>query len=93
MDCAIDWTGHKEAWVSVDDHGMITRVMKLKKQFPDKVEIKTMPEDNHGMLVAIVPKQWVKISPPRQISDEQRARSSELMKQRYARSSESKPGT
>ena len=53
----------------------INKILKLHEAHPDEVEIAYAPEDNDGMLVAHVPKNWIKISPPRKVNytDEQRA--------------------
>lgn len=72
MDCAIDWTDHKTAFVSVDDMAWINKLKKLKSEHPDEVDILFTPEENDGMLVARVPKRWIKIVPPRRMSEEQR---------------------
>ena len=72
MDCAIDWTDHKTAFVSVDDMSWINKLEKLKSEHPDEVDILFTPEENDGMLVARLPKRWIKIMPPRRMSEEQR---------------------
>ena len=53
----------------------INKVIKLKEQRPNDVRIIKLPEDNDGMIYAMLPKSWLKISPPRQVNftDEQRA--------------------
>ena len=60
----------------------INKIIKLKESHPDEVDIVTYPEDNQGMILAHIPKQWFKISPPRQVNytDEQRAALAERMK-------------
>lgn len=53
----------------------INKILKLKESHPDEVQIQVMPEDNDGMMLAQIPKSWLKISPPkkREMTDEQRA--------------------
>lgn len=53
----------------------INKLLDLSSQYPDDVQIIYHPEDNHGMLVAHMPKTYLKISPPRkrEMTDEQRA--------------------
>lgn len=53
----------------------VNKILKLREKYPDLVEITKWPEDNWGVIVAHIPKGWLKISPPRQVSytDEQRA--------------------
>ena len=52
----------------------INKLLALSSQYPDDVQIVYCPEDNHGMLVAHIPKTYLKISPPRkrEMTDEQR---------------------
>ncbi len=69
-------------YLDVDDHAVFTtserkwvnKILKLKESNPDNVVITTYPEDNNGYIVAHVPKNWFKLSPPRQVNytDEQR---------------------
>lgn len=54
--------------VSSDERKYIALIHKLKELHPDEVVIKSEPEDNYGMIVATVPKSWVKISPPRRVN-------------------------
>ena len=60
----------------------INKINKLKQSYPDEVQIKHTPEDNHGMIYARVPKNWFKLTPPRKVNltEEQRAALSERMK-------------
>lgn len=46
------------------------RLLQLAEEYPDEVRINKQEED---MLDVDVPKSWVKIRPPRRLSDEQRA--------------------
>lgn len=69
-------------FLNVDNHATfcsseskwINKIMKLKEQRPDDVVITMYPENNNGYIVAHVPKNWFKFSPPRQVNytDEQR---------------------
>lgn len=62
------------ATFSSSEQKWINKILKLQESHPDEVQIKYLPEDNNGMLVAHVPKSWLKVSPPRQreMTDEQR---------------------
>ncbi len=46
------------------------RLLQLAEEYPDEVHINKQEED---MIDVDVPKSWVKIRPPRRLSDEQRA--------------------
>lgn len=49
---------------------MINKIMKLAEEYPDDVEF--MAKNCDGSILCHVPKNWVKIQPPRKLSDEQR---------------------
>ena len=72
---------NKEATVTLHDMRLKNRVMRLAEEYPDEVTIKVMPEQNHGYLVAHVPKKCVKISPPikREMTEEQKQAKREFM--------------
>lgn len=71
----------REATVTLHDMRLKNRVLKLAEEYPEEVTIKVMPEQNHGFLVAHVPKKWVKINPPlkREYTEEQK----EVLRQRF----------
>ena len=69
-------------YLDVDDHAVfctserkwVNKILKLKESNPNDVNITTHPENNDGYIVAQVPKNWFKLSPPRtrEMTDEQR---------------------
>ena len=69
-------------YISCDDHATffssetkwINKLLSLKENNPDLIQITHYPEENDGAIVAHVPKSWLKISPPKKMSltDEQR---------------------
>lgn len=59
-------------WFSSDEKKWITRIRKLKEQYPDQVIIRAEPETNDGCIYCKVPQSWLKIQPPRQMTEEQR---------------------
>ena len=58
----------------------INKILKLKAEHPDQVDIKAYPENNQGYIYAHLPKKWLKVSPPRQMSDEQKAAAAERLR-------------
>ena len=52
----------------------INKIIKLSERFPDEVQIKHAPEDNDGVIVAHLPKNWLRIAPPKKmaLTEEQR---------------------
>lgn len=70
----------KHASLCSGERKWINRILKLKADHPDEVSIKEYPETNHGIILAHFPKKWLKISPPRQMSDEQKTAMAERLK-------------
>ena len=78
-------------YLDVDNHATfcssekkwINKIIKLHAAHPDEVEILYMPEDNYGVILAHIPKTWLKVSPPKKmnLTDEQRAAAAERMRQ------------
>jgi len=77
-------TNEPHAVISTSEPKIIRHVLRLADEHPADVDIRFLPENNDGVLVARVPKTWVKKpSPPRVVSDEQRKRMSEACKNRF----------
>ena len=70
------------ATISSNERKWINRVQQLKAKHPSEVEILMQPEDNHGYILAHVPKKWIKINPPRQVnlSEERKRELSERLR-------------
>lgn len=90
MDTGISWSddGTEWAYVGSDQKRIINAIHRLKEQRPGEVEIMAEPEDNDGCIYAKVPRSWIRIAPPRQVSEDTRARSAEHL--RNLRSSQRK---
>lgn len=60
----------------------INKIYKLKEKYPNEVHIEVYDEDNDGMIIAHVPKSWMKVSPPKQmnLTEEQKAERAERMR-------------
>lgn len=82
MEVCCEYTDDKVMWVSADQRKIITRILELKKQYPDKVFVHRLPEQNDGCIYATCPAEWLRISPPRAVnmSDEQKAETAERLK-------------
>lgn len=70
------------ATFSSSERKWINKILKYAESHPNDVRISCYPEDNFGELVAYIPKNWLKISPPRTVNytEEQRAAMAERMK-------------
>ena len=77
---AIDWIrGAEYASVTAPSGSALkSRLYKLAKKAPDDVKI--LAENKDGSIFAHIPVNYVKISPPKQMSEEQKAVASERFK-------------
>ena len=73
---------NKFATITTNERKWITKLNKLAEKRPDEVKIVSRPEDNHGYMLAHVPKSYMKLSPPRTVnySEEHRAALADRMK-------------
>lgn len=55
-------------------------MFKLAEEYPDEVKIVKFPEEGDTNLIARFPKKWLKIYPPKKMTDEQREAMSERLK-------------
>lgn len=67
----IEWTrDSKTATLSISQGRIITRVKRLAEKYPDEVKIIS---DNQGkVLYAHIPVEWIRINPPKDLTEEQR---------------------
>ena len=72
----------KHATFCSSERKWINKIYKLKEKYPNDVHIEVSEEENDGMIIARVPKTWMKLSPPKQVNftDEQRAAMAERMR-------------
>lgn len=75
---AIEWyTGGNIATLSLTSRRHITKVKKLATTHPNEVEIVENPD---GSLFAHVPLSYIKISAPRQMSEEQKQKAADRLR-------------
>ena len=72
------FNGQRKATVSFCSQKYINRLNKLKEKYPEEVEILAVNED--GSVYAHVPTNWIKISPPKQMTEEQRIEIAERLR-------------
>lgn len=66
----IEWQrGSAQATLSISQRRTITRVKKLAEEYPEECFI--IAENSDGSIYAHVPTNWVKITPPKKISEKQ----------------------
>lgn len=77
-------------WVKGADHAAVTvpsgtalksKLLQLAEEYPNEVRI--MAENKDGSLYAHTPVKYIKISPPKKMSEEQREAASERFKQMW----------
>jgi hypothetical protein len=71
-------SGTKTATVSLTNQKHINRIKKLHKEYKEDFEY--LVENNDGSVCAKIPLSWIKISPPRHVSEEQRQAASDRFK-------------
>ncbi len=71
-------SGSHMATLSFTNRKHITRMKKLYES--NKDDFKYFVENQDGSICCKVPLKWIKISPPKQVSDEQRQAASERFK-------------
>ena len=60
--------GNALATITAAETWSINRMLKLKEEYPDKVDILENPD---GTIFGHFPAKWLKISPPRKMTEEQ----------------------
>ena len=63
------FTEEKTATLSLHKKKYVNRIKKLAESRPGEVEL---VENSDGTICATIPLKWIKISPPRQMTDEDR---------------------
>lgn len=71
-------SGQKTITVSFCQEKWINKVKKLKENYPNDVEI--IAENEDGSICAKLPAKFLKLSPPKKVSEEQRQAASERFK-------------
>ena len=74
----IEWIkDEKRATLTLSQRRTISRVKKLAVQYPEQCQV--VAENKDGSICAHSPVSWVKISPPRELSEEQRQQIAERL--------------
>lgn len=84
----IEWVRGRD-WAGVtapSGSWLKTRVMKLRERYPDEVYV--LAENADGSIFAHVPVKYIKISPPRKVSEEQRVAAGERLREMHIRRKE-----
>jgi hypothetical protein len=77
-------TDQKQATLTLSQRRYITKIEKLAQDHPDECIIEARNKD--GSICAVVPVSWVKVSPTRQMSEEQKKACAERLRNLKAQS-------
>ena len=74
METCFNYTEKDKGYFSSDERRFITKVRKLKEQYPEQVRIIAEPETNDGCIYCELPVEWFTIRVPRKLdlTEEQR---------------------
>lgn len=76
----IEWlTGSKTASLTITQPKYINKIKALAKERPDECQILVENEDD-GSIFVHVPVRWIRINPPRTLSDEAKLAAAERLK-------------
>lgn len=78
----------EHSFFSSDERKWITRIHKLKEQYPELVTVLAEPESNDGCIYCRLPNDWLQIRPKytKNLTDQQRqALSDRMMKIHHAK--------
>lgn len=80
-ECVIEWLrGEKTATVTMPSNTRLNKKLRnLALKTPTIIEV----ENKDGSILAHIPESWIKIVPPREISDEQRSALIERAKENF----------
>ena len=87
METTIEYTDRKTVWINTDERSLKNRLLKLAET-NSEVKIEMLPEKNNGVLCATVPYSWIKVKPPRMISDERKKSLAEALKKARSKKEE-----
>lgn len=80
METCFNYCDRARGFFSSDERKWINRIYKLKEKYPDKIRIIAEPETNDGCLYVELPTEWLKITPPRTYTEEQRLAMAERLR-------------
>ena len=80
----IEWQrDSQKATITICQKSMINKIRKLAEARPNECQI--IAENKDNSIVAHVPRKWIKISPPKEVSDEFRQQAGERLNKFKAR--------
>ena len=82
METCFDYTDREVGYFSSDERRFITKVRRLKEQYPEEVRIIAESEENDGCIYCELPSAWFTIRVPKKrvLTEEERQELSDRMK-------------
>lgn len=88
IETCFNYCSREAGYFSSNEQRWITRILKLKDQYPELVTILKMPEDNNGIIYAKMPVTFLRLQGPAKYSEEtiqaSRARLAEIRSKKRA---------
>ena len=69
MDTGFDRYSDNVWHVYSDERKWINKILALAEQYPDDVRITNYPDENGGVLTALLPAKWFRVMPPRRLKE------------------------
>lgn len=80
----IEWVkDEKRATLSLSQRRTISRVKQLAEQYPEQCQV--LAENKDGSLYAHVPVSWIRINPGMELTEEQREKKAETMRENMSK--------
>lgn len=83
METCFNYCDRDKGFFSSDERKWISRIRKLKEQYPDEIRIIAEPETNDGCIYCQLPTSWLKIQPKRKV--EMTEEEKDALRERFAR--------
>lgn len=92
IETCFNYCAREAGYFSSNEQRWITRILKLKDQYPELVTIIKMPEENDGVIYAKMPVTFLRLQGPAKFSEEtiqaSRARLAEIRSKKRAECAE-----
>lgn len=79
IETCFNYCSREAGYFSSNEQKWITKILRLKSQFPELVTILKMPEENDGTIYAKIPVSFLRIQGPAKISDAVRKANAERL--------------
>lgn len=85
IETCFNYCSREAGYFSSNEQKWITKILRLKSQFPDLVTILKMPEENDGTIYAKMPVSFLRLQGPKQVSEATRKANLERLSVAWAK--------